>query len=73
FFDKAIGINVTRSRFLPVKATSDLFLVQSDLYTLADGSVIRNRARANPENPSIELGTEKSKIYITDYCVLCDN
>ena len=28
FFDKAIGINVPRSRFLPVKATSDLLLVQ---------------------------------------------
>ena len=28
FFDHAIGINVPRSRFLPVKATSDLQLVQ---------------------------------------------
>ncbi|KAF9625331.1 hypothetical protein IFM89_021701 [Coptis chinensis] len=28
FFEKAIGINVPRSRFLPVKATSDLLLVQ---------------------------------------------
>jgi hypothetical protein len=28
FFDKAIGVNVPRSRFLPVKATSDLLLVQ---------------------------------------------
>ncbi|RWW14579.1 hypothetical protein BHE74_00029652 [Ensete ventricosum] len=28
FFDNAIGINVPRSRFLPVKATSDLLLVQ---------------------------------------------
>ena len=28
FFDHAIGINVPRSRFLPVKATSDLLLVQ---------------------------------------------
>ncbi|XP_045829059.1 UTP--glucose-1-phosphate uridylyltransferase isoform X2 [Trifolium pratense] len=62
FFDKAIGINVPRSRFLPVKATSDLLLVQSDLYTLEDGSVIRNTARANPENPSIELGPEFKKV-----------
>ncbi|KAF9600158.1 hypothetical protein IFM89_004873 [Coptis chinensis] len=29
FFEKAIGINVPRSRFLPVKATSDLLLVQA--------------------------------------------
>ncbi|KAJ6411530.1 hypothetical protein OIU84_008164 [Salix udensis] len=52
FFDHAIGINVPRSRFLPVKATSDLLLVQSDLYTLVDGFVIRNPARTIPANPS---------------------
>lgn len=62
FFDHAIGINVPRSRFLPVKATSDLLLVQSDLYTLADGFVIRNKARTNPENPTIELGPEFKKV-----------
>lgn len=62
FFDHAIGINVPRSRFLPVKATSDLLLVQSDLYTLVDGFVIRNKARANPSNPSIELGPEFKKV-----------
>uniref|UniRef100_A0A5B6ZWS1 UTP--glucose-1-phosphate uridylyltransferase n=1 Tax=Davidia involucrata TaxID=16924 RepID=A0A5B6ZWS1_DAVIN len=62
FFDHAIGINVPRSRFLPVKATSDLLLVQSDLYTLSDGFVIRNKARANPENPNIELGPEFKKV-----------
>ncbi|KAL3838740.1 hypothetical protein ACJIZ3_023331 [Penstemon smallii] len=62
FFDHAIGINVPRSRFLPVKATSDLLLVQSDLYTLSDGFVTRNPARANPANPSIELGPEFKKV-----------
>ncbi|XXG87339.1 hypothetical protein AAC387_Pa11g2052 [Persea americana] len=62
FFDHAIGVNVPRSRFLPVKATSDLLLVQSDLYTLVDGFVIRNEARTNPENPSIELGPEFKKV-----------
>jgi len=62
FFDNAIGINVPRSRFLPVKATSDLLLVQSDLYTLEDGFVIRNKARKNPANPSIELGPEFKKV-----------
>ncbi|KAK6127489.1 hypothetical protein DH2020_038764 [Rehmannia glutinosa] len=62
FFDHAIGINVPRSRFLPVKATSDLLLVQSDLYTLSDGFVTRNPARANPANPSIDLGPEFKKV-----------
>ena len=37
---------------------------QSDLYTLEDGFVIRNKARANPENPSIELGPEFKKVKI---------
>nr|CAB3448586.1 unnamed protein product [Digitaria exilis] len=62
FFDHAIGINVPRSRFLPVKATSDLQLVQSDLYTLVDGFVTRNSVRTNPSNPSIELGPEFKKV-----------
>ncbi|XP_062107647.1 UTP--glucose-1-phosphate uridylyltransferase [Humulus lupulus] len=62
FFDNAIGINVPRSRFLPVKATSDLLLVQSDLYTLDNGFVIRNKDRTNPANPSIELGPEFKKV-----------
>ncbi|XP_041007687.1 UTP--glucose-1-phosphate uridylyltransferase [Juglans microcarpa x Juglans regia] len=62
FFDNAIGINVPRSRFLPVKATSDLLLVQSDLYILENGFVIRNKARTNPANPSIELGPEFKKV-----------
>ncbi|VFQ93537.1 unnamed protein product [Cuscuta campestris] len=63
FFDRAIGVNVPRSRFLPVKATSDLLLVQSDLYTLTDdGYVIRNPVRANPSNPSIDLGPEFKKV-----------
>ncbi|OWM64361.1 UTP--glucose-1-phosphate uridylyltransferase-like isoform X2 [Punica granatum] len=62
FFDNAIGINVPRSRFLPVKATSDLLLVQSDLYNLVDGFVVQNKARVNPANPSIELGPEFKKV-----------
>ncbi|XP_051147326.1 UTP--glucose-1-phosphate uridylyltransferase-like isoform X2 [Andrographis paniculata] len=62
FFDNAIGVNVPRSRFLPVKATSDLLLVQSDLYTLHDGFVIRNPRRTNPANPTIELGPEFKKV-----------
>merc|ERR1719145_42723 len=37
-FDKASGVNVPRSRFLPVKMTSDLLLVMSNLYSLDNGS-----------------------------------
>lgn len=52
--------------------TISCLVLQSDLYTLQDGFVVRNQARANPENPSIELGPEfkKVKIYITAYFVL---
>ncbi|KAL0672819.1 hypothetical protein Bca4012_000800 [Brassica carinata] len=62
FFENAIGVNVPRSRFLPVKATSDLLLVQSDLYTLVDGFVTWNKARTNPTNPAIELRPEFKKV-----------
>ena len=39
-FDNAVGINVPRARFLPVKKTSDLLLVMSNLYSLDHGSLI---------------------------------
>jgi UTP--glucose-1-phosphate uridylyltransferase len=38
------------------------FAMQSDLYTLVDGFIIRNPARTNPSNPSIELGPEFKKV-----------
>ncbi|KAA8515745.1 hypothetical protein F0562_018644 [Nyssa sinensis] len=62
FFDRAIGINMPQSQFLPMTTTSDLLLVQSDLYNYAEGTLIRNRARTNPANPSIELGPEFEKL-----------
>ena len=37
-------------------------LLQSDLYTLVDGFVTRNKARTNPTNPAIELGPEFKKV-----------
>lgn len=43
-----------------------VFILQSDLYTVVDGFVIRNKARTNPANPSIELGPEFKKVTI--YC-----
>ncbi|XP_074380690.1 UTP--glucose-1-phosphate uridylyltransferase-like isoform X6 [Apium graveolens] len=57
----AIWSFVPRSRLLPVEASSDLLLVQSDLYTLSDGLLTRNSARENPANPAIELGPEFKK------------
>ena len=52
-----------RSKFKPL-------ISQSDLYTLNDGFVTRNPARANPANPSIDLGPEfkKVEIHLHYYC-----
>ncbi|KAL2478443.1 UTP--glucose-1-phosphate uridylyltransferase-like [Forsythia ovata] len=57
-FDQSFAINVPKSRYLPVEATSDLLLLQSDLYTFTDGILTRNTARGNLADPSIELGPE---------------
>ena len=39
------GINVPRSRFLPVKTTSDLLIIMSNLYSLRHGSLEMNPKR----------------------------
>ncbi|KAG8391356.1 hypothetical protein BUALT_Bualt01G0179300 [Buddleja alternifolia] len=57
-FDQHFALSVPKSRYLPVEATSDLFLLQSDLYTLTEGILTQNTARENPADPSIELGLE---------------
>lgn len=51
------GVNVPRSRFLPVKKTSDLLLVMSNLYQIeADGTLRMNVARSYPSVPLVKLG-----------------
>lgn len=56
FFSNAKGINVPRSRFLPVKSTSDLFVVQSNLYELQHGTLSMNKKRTYPSVPLVNLG-----------------
>jgi len=60
-FDSAIGINVPRSRFLPVKQTSDLLLVMSNLYSLDHGALIMSPMRMFPSTPLIKLGENHFK------------
>jgi UTP--glucose-1-phosphate uridylyltransferase len=55
-FNGAVGINVPRSRFLPVKKTSDLLVVMSNLFQLRDGTLVQNPARLYPELPLVKLG-----------------
>lgn len=55
-FDNSVGINVPRSRFLPVKKTSDLLLVMSNLYSLKNGSLVMSAQRMFPTTPLVKLG-----------------
>jgi UTP--glucose-1-phosphate uridylyltransferase len=47
-FDRAIGIRVPRTRFAPVKTTSDLLAVRSDAYDLDEGFAIVPSPRRDP-------------------------
>lgn len=62
-FKSAMGVNVPRSRFLPVKTTSDLLLIQSNLYAVQGGSLKMNMERpAELGTPVIRLGPEFKKV-----------
>lgn len=55
FFPKSKGMVVPRTRFMPVKTTSDLFLIQSNMFTELNGQLIVNPKRIYPVNPIIRL------------------
>ncbi|KAJ3091350.1 UTP-glucose-1-phosphate uridylyltransferase [Quaeritorhiza haematococci] len=61
-FHKAHGLNVPRSRFLPVKSTSDLFLITTDLYSLHHGELIMNPKRHFSTVPLVKLGDHFKKV-----------
>ncbi|KAI9276758.1 UTP--glucose-1-phosphate uridylyltransferase family [Phascolomyces articulosus] len=61
-FNNAHGVNVPRSRFLPVKSTSDLFLVTSNLYSLVHGQLSINPKRMFHTVPLVKLGDEFKKV-----------
>jgi len=61
-FKGAHGINVPRPRFLPVKSTSDLFLVTSDLYALEHGKLTMSSKREFQTTPLVKLGTHFTKV-----------
>ena len=56
YSDRAIGINVPRKRFLPVKKTSHLLLLKSNLYSSGGGCLKMNPQRAFPSVPLVKLG-----------------
>jgi UTP--glucose-1-phosphate uridylyltransferase len=61
-FPNSRGVVVPRSRFLPVKSCSDLFLVHSDLYSLSHGSLIMNPKRQFATVPLVKLGDHFKKV-----------
>ncbi|KAJ7072205.1 UTP-glucose-1-phosphate uridylyltransferase [Mycena amicta] len=61
-FQNAVGINVPRHRFLPVKNCSDLLLVKSDVYSLENGQLVPNPSRMFATTPVIQLGDQFKKV-----------
>jgi len=60
-FENAIGIQVPRSRFLPVKKTSDLLLIMSNLYKLHKGYLTMSPERMFQTTPLVKLGDQNFK------------
>lgn len=61
-FNNARGINVPRSRFLPVKNCFDLLLIKSDIYSLEHGRLVLNEDRMFGTTPVIKLDDHFKKI-----------
>ena len=61
-FRNAHGINVPRSRFLPVKSCSDLLLIKSDIYSIQHGQLVMNENRLFGTIPVIKLGDHFKKV-----------
>jgi UTP--glucose-1-phosphate uridylyltransferase len=61
-FKNAHGIEVPRSRFLPVKNCSNLLLVKSDLYVLEHGRLVMNENRMFGIPPVIKLSGHFKKV-----------
>lgn len=60
-FSNAHGVNVPRRRFLPVKTSSDLMLVKSDLYSMNRGQLELSPLRFGGA-PLIKLGGHYKKV-----------
>ncbi|KAF5370805.1 hypothetical protein D9758_001960 [Tetrapyrgos nigripes] len=57
YFEKPKVINVSRSRFLPVKTCSDLLLIRSDVYQIQNGCLVLNDNRLF-QSPTIKLSDQ---------------
>merc|ERR1712023_217439 len=58
-FARPLVLNVPRSRFLRVKSTSDLLMLQSNLFILRDdGRLQMHKSRPFDNPPVVKLGSE---------------
>ena len=57
-----LGINVSRSRFLPVKTCSDLLLIMSNLYNVSNGTLTMSPNRHFQTTPLVQLGEHFKKV-----------
>lgn len=57
-FKNAAAIYVPRTRHKPVRKTSQLLQVQSELYDIEKGMLVMNPKRAPATEPLIKLGEE---------------
>lgn len=55
-FENSLAVSVPRVRFLPIKKTNDLLLVQSNLFIEKDGVLVKNPERQFEGLPLIRLG-----------------
>ena len=62
FFEGAVGLCVSRDRFMPVKKTEDLLLVQSNLFSLEGGTLVRNLERKVSHLPEIRFGSPLDQV-----------
>jgi UTP--glucose-1-phosphate uridylyltransferase len=63
-FRNVRGINVPRSRFLPVKSCSDLLLIKSDVYTIKHGQPVISEDRMFETTPVIKLDEHFKKVIL---------
>lgn len=57
-FEGAKAVNVPRSRFLPVKGTSDLFALRSDAYEVGEDGQVKLHESRGGKHPIIQFSSE---------------
>ena len=61
-FEGSVGLCVPRERFMPVKKTEDLLLVQSNIFNLLGGRLVRNPERKQTDLPEIKFDVPLNQV-----------